>query len=54
MEDFERWALESSVHSQHWWKRFTDDTNLVLVKTHAQDFTGHLNSTDEDSTDGDQ
>ena len=52
LEDFERQALESAAHQPRLWKRYmyihVDGTHTVLVKTHAQEFTDHLNSIDYD------
>ena len=44
MEEFEKRALESATHKPSWWKC---DTQMVLVKIHAQEFTdlesqGHI------------
>ena len=47
MEYLERRALESALHPPPWWKWYADDTHMVLVKTHAQEFTDHLNRIDD-------
>ena len=49
MEDFERHALEST-HPARWWKRYEDDmpTHWSSYKAHAQEFTDHRNSIDDD------
>ena len=46
IEDFERQTLESAANPPRWWKWYVDNTHTVLVKTYAQGFTDHLNSTD--------
>ena len=48
MEDFERRVLESAVHPPRWWKQCVDGIHTVLVKIHAQEFTDHLKSIDDD------
>ena len=48
MEDFERWVLESVAHPPCWWKQYVDNTHTVLLKTHTQEFTDHLNNINDD------
>ena len=48
MEKFEKETLANAEHPQEKWKRCVDDTYTILKKVHAQAFTNHLNSMDED------
>ena len=48
MEDFEQRALAKASDPPCWWKRYVDDTYMVLKKDQAQAFTEYLNTIDED------
>ena len=46
MENFEVRAINTSPHPPLMWKRFVDDTFVVIKAAHKQEFLGHINSTD--------
>ena len=46
MEDFEARAIQSSPNSPLLWRRFVDDTFVVMKKCHREEFLQHLNSVD--------
>ena len=46
MESFEDRALSSAVNPPRWWKRFVDDTFVILKKDHKEEFLHHINSVD--------
>ena len=46
MESFEDRALSSAVNPPRWWKRFVDDTFIILKKDHKEEFLHHINSVD--------
>ena len=46
MENFEVRAINTSPHPPLMWKRFVDDTCLVIKAAHKQEFLGHINSID--------
>ena len=46
MEDFRLWNLQHTHHAGG--NGIIDDTHMVLVETHAQEFTDHLNTIDDD------
>ena len=46
MESFEDRALSSAVNPPRWWKRFVDDTFVILKKDHKEKFLHHINSVD--------
>ena len=46
MESFEDKALSSAVNPPRWWKRFVDDTFVILKKDHKEEFLHHINSVD--------
>ena len=46
MEDFEHRALTSSVSPPRLWKRFVDDTFVILLQSQKEDFLQHINSVD--------
>ena len=48
MEDFEQRALAEANNHPCWWKRYANDTNMVLKKDQAQAFTEYLNMIDDD------
>ena len=47
MENFENRALQSSVNPPLLWKRFVDDTFVIMKKCHREEFLTHLNSMDK-------
>ena len=46
MESFEVRALQSSPNSPSVWKRFVDDTFVIMKKAHKEEFLTNLNSVD--------
>ena len=46
MEFFEDRALSTAVNPSRWWKRFVDDTLVILKKDHKEEFLQHINSVD--------
>ena len=46
MESFEMRALQSLPNPPSVWKRFIDDTFVIMKKTHKEEFLTHLNSED--------
>ena len=46
MESIEDKALSSAVIPPRWWKRFVDDTFLILRKDHKEESLHHINSVD--------
>ena len=46
MENFEIRALQSSPTPPLFWKRFVDDTFVILKKAHKEKFLAHINSVD--------
>ena len=46
MEDFEARAIQSSPNPPLLWRRFVDDTFVVMKKSHREEFLQHLNSVD--------
>ena len=46
MENFEIRALQSSPNPPLLWKRFVDDTFVILKKAHKEEFLTHINSVD--------
>ena len=47
MESFEDRALSSAVNPPRWWKRYVDDTFVILKKEHREEFLLHINSVDQ-------
>ena len=47
MENFEVRALSTSLNLPLMWKRFVDDTFVVIKKAHKKEFLTHLNSVDK-------
>ena len=47
MENFETRALQSSPNPPLIWKRFVDDTFVIIKKCHREEFMAHLNSVDK-------
>ena len=45
-ESFEDRALSSAVNPPRWWKRFVDDTFVILKRDHKEEFLLHINSVD--------
>ena len=45
-ESFELRALNTSPNPPSMWKRFVDDTFVIMKKTHKEEFLTHLNSMD--------
>ena len=46
MESFEARAINISQHPPLMWKRFVDDTFVVIKAAHKQEFLEHINSID--------
>ena len=46
MEDFETRAIESAVDPPTIWKRFVDDTFVVIDSAKKQQFLEHINNMD--------
>ena len=46
MEDFEHRALTSAVNPPSLWKRFVDDTFVILLQSQKEEFLQHINSVD--------
>ena len=47
MEQFEIRAIESSANPPLLWRRFVDDTFVIMKKCHREEFLQHLNSVDK-------
>ena len=47
MEEFEARAIQSSPNPPLLWRRFVDDTFVVMKKCHREEFLQHLNSVDK-------
>ena len=47
MESFEIRAISTSPHTPLMWKRFVDDTFVLMKKIHKEEFLTHLNSVDK-------
>ena len=47
MENFEEKALETAPHPPSLWKRFVDDTFVILETEHKEEFFNHINATEE-------
>ena len=47
MENFENRALQSSINPPLLWKRFVDDTFVIMKKCQREEFLTHLNSVDQ-------
>ena len=47
MEDVEGWALETFDIQLPFWKRFVDDTCMVVPRDRVHDLLNHLNSVEE-------
>ena len=46
MEDFETKAISSAVHYPSMWKRFVDDTLVVIESSRKEEFLDHINNMD--------
>ena len=46
MEDLESKAIQSAPHPPVFWKRFVDDTFVIIKSFHKQEFLDHINSID--------
>ena len=46
MENFETRAISTSPHPPLMWKRFVDDTCVIIKEAHKQEFLKHINSID--------
>ena len=47
MEHFETKALATALHPPSFWKRFVDDTFVILDTTHKEEFFQHINAIEE-------
>ena len=47
MEAFEKQAISTAPHPPTFWRRFVDDTFVVIQKTKEDSFFNHLNTIDE-------
>ena len=47
MEAFEKQALNTAPHPPSLWRRFVDDTFVVIQTAHKDRFLEHINSTDD-------
>ena len=47
MENFENKALETAPHPPSLWRRFVDDTFVILEAQYKDEFFHHINSLDE-------
>ena len=47
MEGFEVKALRTAQHPPSLWKRFVDDTIVVIKAVHKDEFLQHINSMDD-------
>ena len=47
MENFEKEALETAPHPPSLWKRFVDDTFVIIESQHKDEFFHHINSLDK-------
>ena len=47
LEEFEAKVLRTSPHPPSLWKRFVDDTFVVIKSRHKEEFLNHINSIDE-------
>ena len=47
MEAFEDKAINTSPTPPSLWRRFVDDTFVIIKKTHKDSFISHINSIDE-------
>ena len=46
MEFFDDRALPSAVNPSRWWKRYVDDTFIILKQSHREGFLQYINSVD--------
>ena len=46
MEDLETKAIQTAPHTPVFWKRFVDDTFVIIKASHKQEFLDHINSID--------
>ena len=46
MEDLESKAIQSAPHPPAFWKRFVDDTFVIIKSFHKQEFLDHINPID--------
>ena len=46
MEDFETKAISAAVHPPSMWKRFADDTLVVIESSRKEEFLDHINNMD--------
>ena len=47
MEDLEAKAIQTAPHPPVFWKRFVDDTFVIIKASHKQEFLDHINSIDQ-------
>ena len=49
MESFEHRAITSAVNPPRLWKKYVDDTFVILQQSHKEEFLQHINSVDPSS-----
>lgn len=47
LESFEQKALTTADPPLYWWKRYVDDTHIILNNEYSQGFTDHIERIDE-------
>ena len=47
MEDLETKAIQTAPHPPAFWKRFADDTFVIIKASHKLEFLDHINSIDQ-------
>ena len=47
MEDLETKAIQTAPHPPAFWKRFVDDTCVIIKASHKLEFLDHINSIDQ-------
>ena len=47
MEHFETKTLETTLHTTSLWKRFVDDTSVIIERRYKEEFFQHINTIDK-------